>query len=44
MTVRLMEIPEIQGVKHSSLDRLVELKRFALRDIHAARLPHLYGQ
>jgi dihydrodipicolinate synthase/N-acetylneuraminate lyase len=32
-TVRgLMEIPEIKGMKHSSLDRLLELKRLALRD------------
>jgi dihydrodipicolinate synthase/N-acetylneuraminate lyase len=29
---RLMDIPELKGVKHSSLDRLVELKRLALRD------------
>jgi dihydrodipicolinate synthase/N-acetylneuraminate lyase len=29
---RLMDIPEIQGIKHSSLDRLVELQRLALRD------------
>ncbi|PWT81472.1 MAG: dihydrodipicolinate synthase family protein [Acidobacteria bacterium] len=29
---RLMEIPEIKGMKHSSLDRLVELERLALRD------------
>jgi len=29
---RLMEIPEIKGMKHSSLDRLVELGRLALRD------------
>jgi len=29
---RLMDIPEIKGIKHSSLDRLVELKRLALRD------------
>src|SRR6476660_10290663 len=29
---RLMDIPEIKGMKHSSLDRLVELKRLALRD------------
>ncbi len=28
---RLMDIPEIKGMKHSSLDRLVELKRLALR-------------
>ncbi len=31
---RLMEIPEIKGMKHSSLDRLVELGRLALRDAH----------
>jgi 4-hydroxy-tetrahydrodipicolinate synthase len=29
---RIMEIPEIKGMKHSSLDRLVELDRLALRD------------
>jgi 4-hydroxy-tetrahydrodipicolinate synthase len=29
---RLMDIPEIKGMKHSSLDRLVELQRLALRD------------
>ncbi len=29
---RLMDIPEIQGIKHSSLDRRVELERLALRD------------
>jgi dihydrodipicolinate synthase/N-acetylneuraminate lyase len=29
---RLMDIPEIVGMKHSSLDRLVELERLALRD------------
>ena len=29
---RLMEIPEIKGLKHSSLDRLVELDRLSLRD------------
>jgi 4-hydroxy-tetrahydrodipicolinate synthase len=28
----LMEIPEIKGLKHSSLDRLVELERLSLRD------------
>jgi dihydrodipicolinate synthase/N-acetylneuraminate lyase len=32
--VRLMDIPEIAGIKHSSLDRLVELQRLALRDAH----------
>ncbi len=32
-TVRgLMDIPELKGMKHSSLDRLVELERLALRD------------
>src|SRR6266850_1374313 len=31
---RLMDIPEIKGIKHSSLDRLVELGRLALRDSH----------
>jgi dihydrodipicolinate synthase/N-acetylneuraminate lyase len=34
MVRRLMEIPEIKGMKHSSLDRLVELERLALRDAH----------
>ena len=29
---RLMEIPEIKGMKHSSLNRLVELERLELRD------------
>ncbi len=29
---RLMDIPEIKGMKHSSLDRLIELERLALRD------------
>jgi len=29
---RLMDIPEIKGMKHSSLDRMVELERLALRD------------
>lgn len=31
---RLMEIREIVGMKHSSLDRLTELQRLALRDRH----------
>jgi dihydrodipicolinate synthase/N-acetylneuraminate lyase len=31
---RLMDIPEITGMKHSSLDRLVEFQRLALRDHH----------
>lgn len=29
---RLMDIPEIKGMKHSSLNRLMELERLALRD------------
>ena len=29
---RLMDIPEIKGMKHSSLDRLLELERLAVRD------------
>src|SRR5260370_6885862 len=29
---RLMDIPELAGMKHSSLDRIVELGRLALRD------------
>lgn len=28
----LMDIPELKGMKHSSLDRVVELERLALRD------------
>ena len=37
----LMDIPELKGMKHSSLDRLVELDRLELRD---ARRPdfHIY--
>jgi 4-hydroxy-tetrahydrodipicolinate synthase len=31
---RLMDIPEIKGIKHSSLDRLTELERLAVRDAH----------
>ena len=31
---RLMDIPEIKGMKHSSLDRLLELERLDLRDAH----------
>lgn len=31
---RLMDISEIKGMKHSSLDRLIELNRLALRDAH----------
>src|SRR5258708_3193814 len=34
-TVRgLLDIPELKGMKHSSLDRLLELDRLALRDAH----------
>jgi 4-hydroxy-tetrahydrodipicolinate synthase len=29
---RILDIPEIQGAKHSSLDRVEEIKRLALRD------------
>jgi dihydrodipicolinate synthase/N-acetylneuraminate lyase len=29
---RLMDIPELKGMKHSSLDRTIELNRLALRD------------
>jgi dihydrodipicolinate synthase/N-acetylneuraminate lyase len=29
---RLMDIPELQGMKHSSLNRLIELERLAIRD------------
>ncbi len=32
--LRLLEIPEIKGLKHSSLDRLLELERLQLRDSH----------
>jgi 4-hydroxy-tetrahydrodipicolinate synthase len=32
--LRVMEIPEIKGMKHSSLDRLLELRRLELRDVH----------
>jgi len=39
--LRLMDIPEIKGFKHSSLDRLVELERLALRDIHRPDF-HIY--
>ena len=30
----LMDIPEIKGLKHSSLNRLMELERLSLRDAH----------
>lgn len=34
-TVRgLMDVPELKGMKHSSLDRVLELERLALRDQH----------
>ena len=32
--LRLMDIPEMKGMKHSSLDRLVEFRRLELRDAH----------
>ena len=31
---RLMDIPELAGMKHSSLDRITELSRLSLRDAH----------
>jgi 4-hydroxy-tetrahydrodipicolinate synthase len=31
---RLMDVPEIKGMKHSSLDRMLEFERLALRDAH----------
>jgi dihydrodipicolinate synthase/N-acetylneuraminate lyase len=31
---RLLDVPEIRGIKHSSLDRTMELGRLALRDAH----------
>jgi dihydrodipicolinate synthase/N-acetylneuraminate lyase len=34
MIARLLDIPEIKGMKHSSLDRLIELKRLDARDQH----------
>ena len=34
MVRRLLDIPELKGLKHSSLDRTVELSRLALRDVH----------
>ena len=39
--LRLMEIPEITGMKHSSLDRVVELERLALRNEHRPDF-HIY--
>ncbi|HLQ78583.1 MAG TPA: dihydrodipicolinate synthase family protein [Terriglobia bacterium] len=30
----LMDIPELKGMKHSSLDRLLELRRLEVRDAH----------
>ena len=38
---RLLDIPEIKGMKHSSLDRLVELQRLTLRDTHRPDF-HIY--
>jgi len=37
---RLMDIPEIKGMKHSSLDRMVEVERLALRDAHRPDFPN----
>jgi 4-hydroxy-tetrahydrodipicolinate synthase len=38
---RLMDIPEITGMKHSSLDRLIEFERLAMRDQHRPDF-HIY--
>src|SRR5258708_31058300 len=38
---RLMDIPELVGMKHSSLDRMAEVGRLALRDAHRPEL-HVY--
>ena len=34
--LRLLDIPELKGMKHSSLDRLLELGRLSLRDVRRA--------
>jgi dihydrodipicolinate synthase/N-acetylneuraminate lyase len=34
MVKRMFDIPEIKGMKHSSLDRLVEVRRLEMRDAH----------
>jgi 4-hydroxy-tetrahydrodipicolinate synthase len=39
--LRLLEIQEIKGLKHSSLDRSLELERLSLRDTHRADF-HIY--
>ena len=39
---RLMDIPELTGMKHSSLDRMTELRRLALRDAHRPEF-HIYS-
>jgi dihydrodipicolinate synthase/N-acetylneuraminate lyase len=41
--VRLMDIPEIIGMKHSSLDRLIEFERLTLRDKHRPGFQILTG-
>src|ERR1041385_8228804 len=38
---RLLDIPEIKGMKHSSLDRLVELQRLKLRETYRPDF-HIY--
>ena len=40
---RLMDIPELAGMKHSSLDPTVELGRLALRDAHRPEFPIYTG-
>src|SRR5260370_25910885 len=40
---RLMDIPEIKGIKHSSLDRLTEFERLAGRDAPPTGFSRLKG-
>src|SRR5260370_4057548 len=40
---RLMDIPELVGMKHSSLDRMVELSRLALRDANRPEVQSYTG-
>ena len=40
----LMEIPELKGIKHSSLDRMTELERLAMRDAVRPGFAYLYRQ
>src|SRR6185369_2718074 len=38
---RLLDIPTITGMKHSSLDRMLEMERLRLRDLHRPEF-HIY--